>query len=81
MRLHGMPLHVCRGWRPSLGPLRASLTQARAHTHTHTRRAWLAMSKEEQDAQLATMTPEQQDAIKAAVEGNRKTVDLPKEQK
>ena len=39
------------------------------------------MSKEEQDAQLATMTPEQQDAIEAAVEGNRKTVDLPKEQK
>ena len=36
--------------------------------------AWNAMSKEEQDAQLATMTPDQQDAIKAAVEGSRKTV-------
>ena len=62
-------------------PARIADTSARTHTHTHTRRAWLAMSKEEQDAQLATMTPEQQDAIKAAVEGNRKTVDLPKEQK
>ena len=39
------------------------------------------MSKEEQDSQLATMTPEQQDAIKAAVEGSRKTVDLSKETK
>jgi hypothetical protein len=36
------------------------------------------MSKEEQDAQLATMTPEQQEAIQSAVEGSRKTVDVPK---
>jgi len=43
--------------------------------------AWLAMSKEEQDAQLATMTPEQQEAIQAAVDGRRKTVNLSEGQK
>lgn len=44
-------------------------------------RAWLAMSPEDQEAQLATMTPEQQEAIKAAVEGSRQTVNLTEDKK
>jgi hypothetical protein len=43
--------------------------------------AWKAMSKEEQDAQLATMTPEQVEAVQAAVAGTRKTISLDQEVK
>ena len=39
------------------------------------------MSKEEQDAQLATMTPEQVEAVQAAVAGTRKTISLDQEVK
>lgn len=43
--------------------------------------AWNAMSKADQDAQMAIMTPDQQQAIRAAVSGAQKTVDLSQEVK